>query len=173
MGLMGSLLDAMGLKGDDEWDDDYYEDEEVDTLPEEKPKKAAKKYNSDDTDDKSKSLAKDKPAKASKKITPFTKSGGASNMEVCVIKPTEYPDCREIVDTLLDDHAVVINMEGLDIGVSQRIIDFVSGACFSMEGNLQKISSYIFLATPHAIEISGDLQSFVDAFDFTGIQTGF
>ena len=40
----------------------------------------------------------------------------------------------------------------------QRIIDFTSGATYSMNGNLQKISSYIFIATPESVELSGDFQ---------------
>ena len=41
---------------------------------------------------------------------------------------------------------------------AQRIIDFTSGACYSINGNLQKISNYIFIVTPAAVELSGDFQ---------------
>ena len=42
--------------------------------------------------------------------------------------------------------------------VAQRIIDFVSGAAYSMDGNLQRISNYIFIVTPNSVELSGDFQ---------------
>ena len=42
--------------------------------------------------------------------------------------------------------------------MAQRIIDFTSGATYSMNGNLQKISNYIFIATPESVELSGDFQ---------------
>ena len=79
-------------------------------------------------------------------------------MKVCVIKPTSIEECREITDTLLSNRTVVLNLEGLDVDIAQRIIDFTSGATFAINGNLQKISNYIFIITPQSVEISGDFQ---------------
>ena len=78
-------------------------------------------------------------------------------MEVCVIKPTSMEDAREITETLLSNRTVVLNMEGLDM--AQRIIDFASGSCFAINGNLQKIANYIFIITPATVDISGDFQN--------------
>ena len=85
------------------------------------------------------------------------RSGG--NMEVCVIKPTSMEDAREITETLLSNRTVVLNMEGLDMDIAQRIIDFASGSCFAINGNLQKIANYIFIITPATVDISGDFQN--------------
>ena len=52
----------------------------------------------------------------------------------------------------------VLNLEGLDVDIAQRIIDFTSGSCFAISGNLQKISHYIFIITPASVDISGDFQ---------------
>lgn len=87
-------------------------------------------------------------------------------MEVCVIKPTSVEDAREITETLLNNRTVVLNVEGLDVEIAQRIIDFTSGSCFAISGNLQKISNYIFIITP-AVDISGDFLNIVDSFDTT------
>ena len=81
-----------------------------------------------------------------------------SGMEVCVIKPNSVEDAREITETLLANRTVVLNMEGLDVDVAQRIIDFTSGSCYAISGNLQKISHYIFIITPASVDISGDFQ---------------
>ena len=78
-------------------------------------------------------------------------------MEVCVIKPTNVEDGREIAETLLSGRAVILNLEGLDMELAQRIIDFSGGACFAIDGKLKKVSNYIFIATPSSISISGDL----------------
>ena len=80
-------------------------------------------------------------------------------MEVCVIKPTSVEDAREITETLLANRTVVLNLEGLDLEVAQRIIDFTSGSCFAVDGNLQKVSNYIFIVTPSNVDISGDFQN--------------
>ena len=114
---------------------------------------------------------------ASSKITPMRssrKSNQGPNMEVCVIKPSSMEDTREIADTLIDRCTVVLNLEGIDVDVAQRIIDFSSGACYSIAGSLQKISSYIFILTPANVEISGDFQEILSgAFDVPSVRTNF
>lgn len=95
-------------------------------------------------------------------------------MEVCVIKPNSVEDAREITETLLNNRTVVLNVEGLDVEIAQRIIDFTSGSCFAISGNLQKISNYIFIITPASVDISGDFLSLVDTFQSTrSVQTDF
>mgnify|MGYP000212213695 CR=1 FL=1 len=90
----------------------------------------------------------------------------SNGMEVCVIKPTSIEDAREITETLLANRTVVLNLEGLDVDIAQRIIDFTSGSCFAISGNLQKISHYIFIITPAVVDISGDFQDiFGGSFD--------
>ena len=79
-------------------------------------------------------------------------------MEVSLIKPTSLDDAKEICDYVLAGKAVVLNMEGIHMETAQRIIDFTSGATYSLSGNLQKISNYIFIATPPSVELSGDFQ---------------
>jgi cell division inhibitor SepF len=79
-------------------------------------------------------------------------------MEVCVVKSTSIEDAREITETLLNNRTVVLNLEGIDGELAQRIIDFTSGSCFAINGNLQKISRYIFIVTPASVDISGDFQ---------------
>lgn len=99
---------------------------------------------------------------ASSKITPMRSSRKASqgpNMEVCVIKPSSMEDTREIADTLVENSTVILNLEGIDVELAQRIIDFTSGACYSLGGSLQKVSSYIFVLGPYNVDITGDLQN--------------
>ena len=101
-----------------------------------------------------------------------SKKIGDSGMEVCVIKPTSVEEEREIAETLLNGRAVVINMEGLNVDIAQRIIDFTSGATFAINGNLQKISNFIFLVTPTNVDISGDLHDLLNSsFDVPSIKT--
>lgn len=87
-------------------------------------------------------------------------------MEVCVIKPNNMEDTREITETLLGGRTVILNLEGMDLEVAQRIIDFTSGSTFAIDGNLQKISNFIFLVTPANVDISGDLQDILNTSSF-------
>ena len=66
------------------------------------------------------------------------------------------------------NRTVVLNVEGLDVEIAQRIIDFTSGSCFAISGNLRKISNYIFIMTPSTVDISGDFQDIMDSFDLPG-----
>ena len=82
--------------------------------------------------------------------------------------------CYNIADTLIAHCTVVLNLEGIDVEVAQRIIDFSSGSCYSIGGGLQKISSYIFILTPDNVEVSGDIQEILSgAFDLPPIRTSF
>ncbi len=151
MGVMDKFLNYMKLNEDDDdfYDDDYYDDGPV----EEKPKKQLVV--------REESVAEEeRPAKkTTPKVTPMRPAKkSTAGMEVCVIKPTSIEDAREITETLLANRTVVLNLEGLDVDVAQRIIDFTSGSCFAISGNLQKISHYIFIITPAIVDISGDFQ---------------
>ena len=92
----------------------------------------------------------------------------SGEMEVCVIKPSYYENTRDIIDTLLEGKSVVLNLEGIKLELAQRIVDSVSGGCYAIQGNLQKISGYIYLVTPSSVDITGDFQDFVsDASDYS------
>ena len=154
---MDRFLGYMRLNDDEDdgYDyDDYYDEEE---QPAEKKSKI-KSIKADSYED-------DEPRPAKKnadKVTPMPKTSSRTRsgfgMEVRVIKPTTVEDAREITETLLANRTVVLNMEGIDVDVAQRIIDFASGSCYAISGNLQKISHFIFIITPASVDISGDFQ---------------
>lgn len=156
MGVMDKFLNYMKLTEDEE---DYYDDDYYDEEPEEMPKKISVKEPLREENN-------ERPRKSSSKVAPLRQprkvinSGG---MEVCVIKPTSVEDAREITETLLANRTVVLNLEGLDVDIAQRIIDFTSGSTFAISGNLQKISHYIFIITPASVDISGDFQEIINS----------
>ncbi len=78
--------------------------------------------------------------------------------EVYVIKPHEISESQTVTDFLKEGKTIVINMEGLELAPAQRIIDFIGGACYALNGSLQAISANIFIAAPNSIEVSGDLR---------------
>ena len=158
MGVMDKFLNAMKLNDEEDeyYDDDFYDD---DPEPVKKPSPAKDDMALDDDKTIKKSVPKVTPMRQMKKMS-------GSGMEVCVIKPTTVEDAREITETLLANRTVVLNLEGLDVDIAQRIIDFTSGSCFAISGNLQKISHYIFIITPSSVDVSGDFQDiFGGAFD--------
>ncbi len=199
MSVLDKFLDAIRLNDDYDDDDEFFDDEDMEE--EEKPKrhffkKKDKDQELDELDDLDDPFEKSRTAKKTKntdtvikevkpikhqsrtttssKVTPMRRKSGGNTMEVCVIKPTSMEDTRDIADTLIAHCTVVLNLEGIDVEVAQRIIDFSSGSCYSIGGGLQKISSYIFILTPDNVEVSGDIQEILSgAFDLPPIRTSF
>ncbi len=106
----------------------------------------------------------DKPSRTSSKITPMRSSSrrsgsSSSNVEVCVIRPTKMDDSKKIADTLAENCAVILSLEGIDMELAQRIIDFTSGACYLLDGSVKQISSYIFVLGSSNVDITGDLSN--------------
>ena len=186
MGVFQNFFDVIRYNPDDDDDDDYdydnemYDDDDLDDLDdedfEERPKKPSRKERkaAKEAEREEKAAAKaaavknEKPAKSGK-ITPITKTSRKQSveMEVCVIKPLNMDDESEIADTLLSGTTVVLNLEGLQIDVAQRIIDFCCGATYAMGGSLRKVSTYIFVATPSGVDISGDISDFMESMDIS------
>lgn len=160
MSITDKFLNLMKLNDDDDYEDDY--DEEEYDIPK-KSKFSKKSYDDDDIDDysakeSSRPVSKQKQVKP--KVIPMRSKNG---MEVCVIKPATIEDGREITNTLVSGRAVILNLEGIHVELAQRIIDFTSGSCFAIDGNMQKVSNYIFIATPPSVEISGDFQEIINS----------
>ncbi len=154
MSVMDKFLSAMKFNGDDEsgyydQDDDGYYDSTIEPI---------RKSSSIGKDDPSIEISEEKLKKTAPAPRPISSVRRGSGMEVCVVKPTSIEDAREITETLLNNRTVVLNLEGIDVDLAQRIIDFTSGSCFAISGNLQKISRYIFIVTPASVDISGDFQ---------------
>ncbi len=162
MNFFSKIMDSMRLTNDD----DYFLDEDYDAEDEEEEERPAKRgffskrepeyddgYN--DYEEQESSKNRFSGNKSNPKVVSMKKS---PQMQVSMLKPTSIDDAKAISDYLTDGRAVLINMEGIHTEVAQRIIDFSSGATYSMSGNLQKISNYIFIATPKSVELSGDFQ---------------
>ncbi len=155
------FFEKFSKKRDEDLEDDFddFEDEPVKVT-----KRASKTAAAAKTVERAeKPVRQSRPAPS--KITPMRnmkKPSQSQSMEVCVIKPSSMEDTREIADSLLENSTVVLNLEGMDVELAQRIIDFTSGACYSLGGRLQKVSSYIFILTPHNVDITGDFQNILD-----------
>lgn len=178
MGFIDGFLDKMKFGDNDDDDDQVYDGYDDADDEEEIPAAKAKKKDRTENTYKSSEPEEDyeEPVKPVSKPNRFSRSskpsrqtsssrvvrmGGSTPMEVCVIKPANVEDGREIANTLLDGKAVVLNLEGIEVELAQRIIDFTSGACFAINGNLQKVSNYIFIITPESVDISGDFQGYI------------
>ena len=65
-------------------------------------------------------------------------------------------DGKQITELLKNRTTVIINLEGVDLAVAQRIIDYTSGSCFALDAKLESISSFIFMASPSSANVTAD-----------------
>ena len=81
-------------------------------------------------------------------------SNGRSKM--IVYYPVSYEDTKNIIDNLKSRKPIIVNMESIDVEVAQRILDFISGACYALGGVVYKVSSKIFAVGPADYDIIGN-----------------
>lgn len=86
-------------------------------------------------------------------------NGGAQNpqMKVVLIKPERFETAAEIADELREKRAIVMNLETTPKDVGRRLIDFVSGAAYALDGKIKKIAANTYIITPYSVDLSGDM----------------
>ena len=92
--------------------------------------------------------------KPAPKVVDFPAQGAHS--KIIIYRPVSYEDTMSIIGNLKSRKPIILNMENIDIDVAQRILDFMSGACSAMGGDIRKISAKIFAVVPADYEIIGN-----------------
>ncbi|MFA5882108.1 MAG: cell division protein SepF [Eubacteriales bacterium] len=80
------------------------------------------------------------------------------NIRVVVCEPRIFEDCQLIADNLKNRRPVVINLEEADKELAKRVVDFISGATYALNGSMQKVGNGIFLFVPSNIDIAGEIR---------------
>ena len=79
--------------------------------------------------------------------------GGYGTKNVVFYYPKNYQDVQKIVDLLKQGESAIINLDGISDDEAQRMLDFVSGAVYALNGSTQRVSGNIFLLTPEGLNI--------------------
>ena len=90
------------------------------------------------------------------KIVSINRNNRKKNYKVIFHSPGSFDEVENIVDDLKNNKAVILNLESKDHNIARRFIDFVSGAVYGLNGNIQKIGSGVFIFTPKNIKIDGE-----------------
>ncbi len=96
-------------------------------------------------------------APASSARTAF--SGGTPTLQVILVKPTEYTDAKKIADHLMNGRTVVLVLEDATETTRRRIIDFLIGVAYAMNGNLKPIANQTYIVTPHDVGLVDQLMT--------------
>jgi len=151
MGAFDRFLNYMKIN-----DDDFYEEDDY-PVNEPKPEKKPASVPKEDAEPEDRTIRKG----TVNKVTNMAKGNrrpAPSNMEVVRIEPKSVEDGRKISDLLLENKVVFLDLEGIDVNLAQRIIDFTSGATYAIDGTLQQMSKYTFVIAPPVVAVSGDFE---------------
>lgn len=80
-----------------------------------------------------------------------------SQLQVVLVKPERYDQVSEIADHLRDKKAIVLNLETANKDVARRLVDFLSGCAYALDGKIKKVAAFTYLITPYHVGIVGDL----------------
>ena len=91
---------------------------------------------------------------------PVLHTGSSANkQEVVLFRPGSFNDTSKAADDLRNRKAVIVNMENVDKAMARRVVDFLSGCVYALDGDVKKIAQSAYLFCPHNMEISGDLET--------------
>ena len=141
----------------DEDEDDYIDDAEMVDQPEaERPRPNPFASFGGES---SQSAAQARPAVSSRpregKVVNFGPAGGQS--QVVLIKPERFETAAEIADHLRAKRPVLINLETTPKEVTRRLVDFLSGVAYAIDGKVKKIAANTYIITPPNVDLVGDL----------------
>jgi len=73
-----------------------------------------------------------------------------------VVSPNGFNDVQQVADRFKLEQPVIVNLQGVDRDLSRRLIDFASGLCYGLEGDMERVADQVFLLTPRGTEVSDD-----------------
>ncbi|MCL5774130.1 MAG: cell division protein SepF [Firmicutes bacterium] len=86
----------------------------------------------------------------------------AKKQEIMIQEPLNFADAQEVADNLKVKKSIIINLRRTDKDMAKRIVDFLSGISYALDGHIQKVSENIFLFTPSNIDISIPLKKEIE-----------
>ena len=90
---------------------------------------------------------------------PVLHTGSSANkQEVVLFRPGSFNDTSKAADDLRNRKAVIVNMENVDKAMARRVVDFLSGCVYALDGDVKKIAQSAYLFCPHNMDIVGDLE---------------
>lgn len=153
MGFVNELkkLARPYAEDEDEFDEEYEDEVEEEAEPEEKQPRASR---SAKTEHAAPKQTASRPSSAGNVVN-FRSSG---NLQVILVKPESYENVREVADHLRNKCAVVLNLEFTNSDTARRLVDFLTGCTYALDGKIKKVATNTYIITPFNVDIVGDLK---------------
>lgn len=88
-------------------------------------------------------------------------AASAKGAKVVLVEPRVYAEAQDIAENLRNKRATIVNLQRIDRDQGVRIIDFLSGTVYALNGDIQRIGNNIFLCTPDNVEVSGEISDYI------------
>lgn len=164
MSILDNLKRFIQPYSDDEGYEDEY-DEEVDEMDEEEVSEpAARTRRPSPFAARSEASAPVTSAAPASATATSNFSGQVLNMnsgkqEVVLFHAKTFDNAAKAADELRKKKAVILNMENVDKALTRRVVDFLSGSVYALDGNVKKIAQSTYLFCPHNMDVVGDLEN--------------
>ena len=99
------------------------------------------------------------PAAASSFGGQVLNMNSGNKQEVVLFHAKTFDDAAKAADELRKKKAVILNMENVDKALTRRVVDFLSGSIYALDGRVKKVAQATYLFCPHNMEVVGDLES--------------
>lgn len=94
---------------------------------------------------------------ADSRVVPMaSKATGPHQLKMIIIEPKAFDECPRLVDSLKAKKPVIINLEKLETDTARKIFDFLSGATYALNGNVQKVANNIFVFAPENVDVAAN-----------------
>ena len=147
---------------DDDYVDDYEEPAEA-PAPRREKRRAAPAPVMEEEEDNFGFAPVPVAAPSSAPVTGFNAQilnmGASNKQEVVLFRPGSFNDTSKAADDLRNRKAVIVNMENVDKAMARRVVDFLSGCVYALDGDVKKIAQSAYLFCPHNMDIVGDLET--------------
>ena len=78
------------------------------------------------------------------------------NAKPHVVVPTSFNQAQEVADKFKGNQPVIVNLQAADRDLARRLIDFASGLCYGLAGQMEKVANQVYLLTPSNVEVSAE-----------------
>ena len=96
-------------------------------------------------------------------VVPLTEAGRRQGTAVAVFAPRTFADVTEVADALRGRQVAILNLQGADRTLLQRVVDFTSGVAYTIDGRIQKLAEAIYLVVPAGVVVnSANLREHMD-----------
>ena len=142
-------------------DDDYDEyDEEVDEYEEEmQPTARSSRRSPFSAAQESESTFTSAATSATSSFSGQVLNMSSGKQEVVLFHAKTFDDAARAADELRHKKAVILNMENVDKALTRRVVDFLSGSVYALDGSVKKVAHSTYLFCPHNMDVVGELES--------------